>query len=134
MLLLDRAFETARKKNYKIVFPERDDQRIFDAAKFLTKEKLAKIVWLENTRITSSHLETIKKQRPNIKENFAKKTSYEASLFSGRYFIFRPGRCNDSWSDEPYKEGYRGCFPDSRDHKEVESSFKLFFNVISKWR
>ena len=83
MLLLDRAFETARKKNYKIVFPERDDQRIFDAAKFLTKEKLAKIVWLENTRITSSHLETIKKQRPNIKENIAEKLLMKPLYLAG---------------------------------------------------
>ena len=83
MLLLDRAFETARKKNYKIVFPERDDQRIFDAAKFLTKEKLAKIVWLENTRITSSHLETIKKQRPNIKEKIAEKLLMKPLYLAG---------------------------------------------------
>ena len=37
MQVLDRAFDIARKKNYKIVFPENDDERIVDAAKFLSR-------------------------------------------------------------------------------------------------
>ena len=46
MSVLNRAFESARKKNYKVVFPENNDQRMIDAAKFLEKENLATIIWL----------------------------------------------------------------------------------------
>ena len=46
MSVLNRAFESARKKNFKVVFPEDSGQRKIDAAKFLEKENLAKIFWL----------------------------------------------------------------------------------------
>ncbi len=47
MQVLDKAFDIARKKNYKIVFPEKDDKRVFEAASYLSTEKLAQIVWLD---------------------------------------------------------------------------------------
>ena len=45
MLLLDRAFETARKKNYKIVFPEKDDQESPRRAPGAEKETLSPMKW-----------------------------------------------------------------------------------------
>ena len=66
MQVLDRAFDIARKKNYKIVFPENDDERIVDAAKFLSKERLAEIIWLDNSKLSSDNISTILKIRPSI--------------------------------------------------------------------
>ena len=55
MSVLNRAFESARKKNFKVVFPEDTDQRMIDAAKFLEKENLAKIIWLDRLKPSKVH-------------------------------------------------------------------------------
>ena len=59
MQVLDKAFDIARKKNYKIVFPEKDDKRVFEAASYLSTEKLAQIVWLDAVSYTHLTLPTI---------------------------------------------------------------------------
>ena len=83
MQVLDRAFDIARKKNYKIVFPENDDERIVDAAKFLSKERLAEIIWLDNSKLSSDNISTILKIRPSIKKSIAEKLIKKPLYFAG---------------------------------------------------
>ena len=83
MQVLDRAFDIARKKNYKIVFPENDDERIVDAAKFLSREKLAEIIWLDNSKLSSDNISTILKIRPSIKKSIAEKLIKKPLYFAG---------------------------------------------------
>lgn len=83
MQVLDKAFDIARKKNYKIVFPEKDDKRVFEAASYLSTEKLAQIVWLDEKQITPEHVSTILVQRPHIKRSIAEKLIKKPLYFAG---------------------------------------------------
>ena len=83
MQVLDRAFDIAREKNFKIVFPENDDNRVIEAANFLLKEKLAKIIWLDDCKITSDHITSILKLRPNMKKGIAEKLIKKPLYFAG---------------------------------------------------
>ena len=83
MQVLDKAFDIARKKNYKIVFPEKDDKRVFEAASYLSSEKLAQIVWLDEKQITPEHVSTILFQRPHIKRSIAEKIIKKPLYFAG---------------------------------------------------
>jgi phosphate acetyltransferase len=83
MQVLDRAFDIAREKNYKIVFPENNDNRIIEAANFIMKEKLAEIIWLDDCEVTSDHITSILKLRPNIKKSIAEKLIKKPLYFAG---------------------------------------------------
>ena len=83
MQVLDRAFDIARKKNYKIVFPENDDERIVEAANFLSKENLAEIIWIDNLKLSSENISTILKNRPGIKKSIAEKLIKKPLYFAG---------------------------------------------------
>ena len=98
MQVLDKAFDIARKKNYKIVFPEKDDKRVFEAASYLSTEKLAQIVWLEEKQITPEHVSTILVQRPNIKRSFAEKLIKKPLYFAGNQPIPRT-------AEHPWRRG-----------------------------
>ena len=69
-----------REKNFKIVFPENDDNRIIEAANFLSKEKLAKIIWLDDCKITSDYITSILKLRPNMKKGIAEILEFSQGL------------------------------------------------------
>ena len=75
MQVLDKAFDIARKKNYKIVFPEKDDKRVFEAASYLSSEKLAQIVWLDEEPVTGFGHRVYRKKDPRavfLKEGLKK--------------------------------------------------------------
>ena len=73
MSVLNRAFESARKKNFKVVFPEDTDQRMIDAAKFLEKENLAKIIWLDRLKPSKVHEDVILQSRPKTSGKIIKR-------------------------------------------------------------
>tara|TARA_B100000131_G_scaffold221852_1_gene213412 strand:- start:1547 stop:2449 length:903 start_codon:yes stop_codon:yes gene_type:complete len=82
MSVLNRAFESARKKNYKVVFPENNDQRMIDAAKFLEKENLAKIIWLDNLKPTKAHENVILKTRPKTPRRIVQRLLQKPLFFA----------------------------------------------------
>ena len=82
MSVLNRAFESARKKNYKVVFPENNDQRMIDAAKFLEKENLAKIIWLDNLKPTKAHEDVILKTRPKTPRRIVQRLLQKPLFFA----------------------------------------------------
>ena len=87
----------ARKKNYKIVFPEKDDKRVFEAASYLSAEKLAQIVWLDEKQITPEHVSTILVQVPFIfRMRLAK--SFFIPFLATEWLLYR---CRPPTADRP---------------------------------
>jgi len=73
MGVLEQAFENARAKTGRVVFPEMDDPRIAEAAAYLKAEGLAEPVFLDEARDPREYVDLLLAVRPGLKPSLAER-------------------------------------------------------------